>query len=168
MWSKIFSYNLIHLHWLSLLPRVAHCRKKNCVFSGKWNQCTNIWLKMTRQGGKWDSCVFEIVLHTFSQALRATFIWENAALSLYSMCRLTVNLHSHPNIIKSCSRYSHPSRWAYRSGTKQYVYRRQPWPSPRSLWIGAFGTCWGLSFTDRRAALCLCLSCNTVPSKSFK
>lgn len=123
---------------------------------------------MTRQGGKLDSCVFEIVLHTFSQALRATFIWGKAALSLYSMCRLKMSLHSHPNIIKSCSHHSHPSRWAYRSGTKQYVYQRQPWQSGRSLWSGAFGTCWGSFFTDRRAALYLCLSCNAVPGKSFK
>lgn len=69
---------------------------------------------MTRQGGKLDSCVFEIVLHAFSQALRATFIWGKAALSLYSMCRLKMSLRSHPNIIKSCSHYSSPSRWALR------------------------------------------------------
>ena len=116
MWSKHFSFGLICLHQFSLLPMGGYCRKTNCVFSGKWNQCTNFWLKKEENDKakrkNQDSSVFEILLHMFSQALRATFVWGMAAQSLYSACSLNVSLHGHPNITESCSHSSHPSRWA--------------------------------------------------------
>lgn len=80
---------------------------------------------MTRPEGQLDSCVFQIVLHTFSQALRSTFIWGKAAPVFDSMCRLRMNLSSHPNI-KSCSHYSHPSRWPIGVGLNSMSIRDSP------------------------------------------